>query len=223
MSTTASTSSETSLWAAYKATGDTEARDRLIMLYQPLVRRIAADASSYVLSVGARTTELDDLKSLAQEGLIRVMGSFDPGRGVPFPAYARIRVLGYVKDALREDDYLTRRQRQNVQALLRGQKLTERRAREAARIASQRPKTGVAIETLEALPSDGQLEEDVLAQLQVGQVLESLGPMERAVLNYRYLKGMSLSAIAALLQVTTSRVSQIHKTALGRLKGLQAN
>jgi RNA polymerase sigma factor (sigma-70 family) len=54
--------------------------------------------------------------------------------------------------------------------------------------------------------------------MQVKEALTFLSPMERAVLSYRYLDGMSVSAIAALLHVTDGRVSQITKSVLRRLQ-----
>jgi RNA polymerase sigma factor for flagellar operon FliA len=90
---------------------DLEIRNGIVAQYQPLARCIARRALSYAQSVGART-EFDDLLSLAQEGLLRAAGSFDPARGVPFSSYARLRAMGHIKDALRDDDFLTRRERQ---------------------------------------------------------------------------------------------------------------
>ena len=196
---------------------DLEARDRLVEQHQPLVQRIAKQARTYAQSIGSATTDLDDLVGLAQEGMVRAAESFDAGKGVPFSYYAWTRVMGHIKDALRDDDFLTRRERQLVQAWLRGDVLEEHRAKQAARLASQRPEA-VGAEAVDELPVDDHVEEAALAQLQVKEALRFLDPMERAVLSYRYLDGMSTSAIAALLRVTEARVSQVHRAALRRLR-----
>jgi RNA polymerase sigma factor for flagellar operon FliA len=213
---------EDALWAAYKATGDLEARDCLVEIYQPLVRQVGAKSRSYTLSVGARGVDLDDLVALAEEGLLRALETFDPDRGVPFAPYARIRVAGHVRDALRNDDYLTRRERESVKAWLRGEEMSAQRARSAARLASQRPKA-VPPEAVVSLADTHQVEDAVIADLCARDAVRSLSPMEKAVLNYRYARGMSLSAIATLLQVTESRVSQVHRAALGRLREREAS
>jgi RNA polymerase sigma factor for flagellar operon FliA len=213
---------EEALWAAYKSAGDKEARDRLVEIYQPLVRQVGAKSRSYALSVGARGVDLGDLVGLAEEGLLRALETFDPDRGVPFAPYAKIRVTGHVKDALRNDDYLTRRERESVKAWLRGEEMSAQRARRAARLASQRPKE-VLPEAVASLPDSNQVEDAVLADLCARDAMRSLSPMEKAVLNYRYARGMSLSAIGTLLQVTESRVSQVHRAALGRLREREAS
>ena len=201
---------------ARKAGPCVDARDRLVEQHQPLVQTIAKRALAYARSIGA-TADFDDLVGLAQEGLVRAADSFDPTKQVPFAAYAWLRVMGHIKDALRDDDYLTRRERQLVQAWLRGDPLNEDRARRAARLASQRPKP-ITTEVAFELPSDSDFEDKALSQVQVRDALSSLAPMERAVLSYRYLDGMSNSAIGTILQVTESRVSQVHRTALLRLR-----
>lgn len=197
--------------------GDLAARDRLVEQYQPLVQRIAKSARTYAQSIGSATTDLDDLVGLAEEGLVRAAESFDPLKGVPFSSYAWTRVMGHIKDALRDDDFLTRRERQLVQAWLRGDELDERRVRRAARLVSQGPKV-VSAEAVAEVPGDSQVEEAVLAKVQVKEALRFLGPMERAVFIYRYLDGMSMSAISALLEVTESWVFQVHGAALRRLR-----
>ena len=204
-------------WGTYRGGGDLEARDRLVEQYQPLVQRIARQARTYAQSIGSTMTDLDDLVGIAQEGLVRAAESFDPTKGVPFSSYAWTRVMGHIKDALRDDDFLTRRERQLVQAWLRGEELDEHRARRAARLASQRPKSA-AVEAAGEVPGDSHVEDAALAQVQVQEALRVLGPVERAVLSYRYLGGMSLSAIGMLLQVTEGRVSQVHRAALRRLR-----
>ena len=98
---------------------DTEARDRLAEEHQYLVPRIARKAYNYALTAGMRSVDRDDIVSLAQEGLLLAAGSFDPGKGTSFSSYAWLRVMGHIKDELRKDDYLTRRERQVVQAWLR--------------------------------------------------------------------------------------------------------
>lgn len=191
-------------------------RDRLVEEHEVLVQTIAKRALLYARSIGA-TAELDDLVGLAHEGLLRAAGSFDPTKGVPFAAYAWLRVMGHIKDSLRDDDYLTRRERQVVQSWLRGDELGKDQARRAARLASQRPKPLVGEEAVQ-VPSDMNVEETALAQLQVREAFTSLNPMEKAVLSYRYLDGMNFSAIKTLLRVTAGRVSQVHRAALSRLR-----
>lgn len=194
-------------------------RDRLIEECQPLVRSVARRAQAFAWSVGSMA-ELDDLLSLAQEGLVKATESYDPSRGVPFTAYARLRVAGHVKNALRNDGFLTRREREDAQAWLRGDDLSERRARQAARLVSQRREL-VAPEVVDEVPGDNQVEDLALAHVQVDEVLRRLSPVQRSVFVYRYLRGMSFSAIGVLLRLTESGVSRAHQAALHRLRELE--
>jgi RNA polymerase sigma factor for flagellar operon FliA len=50
----------------------------------------------------------DDLRGFGVEGLLQAALRFDPGRGIPFEAFARIRVRGAMLDALRREQSLTR-------------------------------------------------------------------------------------------------------------------
>jgi RNA polymerase sigma factor for flagellar operon FliA len=185
--------------------------------YLPLVYRLARRAHSYAASVGAGTTSHEDLVGMAEEGLIKAVESFEPSNGVSFAAYANFRVMGHIKDALRNEDFLSRRARQVVKAWLQGDELDQRRARQAARLASQRP-VSLSRASVEGVVGDLGPEETGLARALVGQLLARLGPAERAVLSYRYLQGMSLSAIGALLEVTESRACQLHRSALEKLR-----
>jgi len=53
-------------------------------------------------------------------------------------------------------------------------------------------------------------------------LIRTLSPVEATVVEYRYLRGMSLSAIGATLALTESRVSQIHRAAIERLRAAAA-
>lgn len=208
---------EDRLWEAYRYWGDNDARDKLVALYQPLLRPIVAKERAYALSIGAKTTDFDELLSIAQEGLLIAIKNFDPNRGVQFSTYGWRRISGRIRDALRSDDYLTRRQRQNMKAWLNGEDIPERQARDSARMASQRP-TDATIDEIIRIPDNGRIEDTIVDLSYVGEAIKSLSPMEKAVLRYRYHDNMTMSAIGVLLQVTESRISQVHRETLRRLR-----
>ncbi|HLI31146.1 MAG TPA: sigma factor, partial [Solirubrobacteraceae bacterium] len=108
------------LWRRYKATGDVGLRNQLVEAYLALAERLARRAVTYAVSVGAAGASPEDLLGMAQEGLIKAVESFDPSKGASFSAYAGFRVMGHIKDTLREDDFLSRRARQVVKAWLKG-------------------------------------------------------------------------------------------------------
>lgn len=53
---------------------------------------------------------------------------------------------------------------------------------------------------------------------QLHQCLRKLPKIQATVITLHYLKGVPLRDIAAMLEVTPSRVSQLHHQALGRLR-----
>jgi RNA polymerase sigma factor (sigma-70 family) len=68
----------------------------------PLAEAHLGLARSIAAKYAARLPRLaDDLESAALLGLWRAALDFDPGRGVPFAAYARLRIAGEVRDLLR--------------------------------------------------------------------------------------------------------------------------
>jgi len=56
--------------------------------------------------------------------------------------------------------------------------------------------------------------------LRLARAIEQLTERQRQVVKFYYLEGLNTREIAELLGVTEGRVSQIHGSALGRLKGL---
>lgn len=84
------------LWSRCKA-GDAASRCALIERYSPMAGRIARRLHpAGVTSVGP-----EDLESAGALGLIDAVDRFEPGRGVPFEAYAALRIRGAVIDELR--------------------------------------------------------------------------------------------------------------------------
>ncbi|MCX8007744.1 MAG: RNA polymerase sigma factor WhiG, partial [Coriobacteriia bacterium] len=77
-------------WAAYKETGDLEAREKLIINYSPLVKYVAGRLSSNL----PQTVDTADLISYGVFGLIDAIDKFEPERGIKFETYAIARIKG---------------------------------------------------------------------------------------------------------------------------------
>jgi RNA polymerase sigma factor FliA len=92
------------LWRAYKEGGGSEARERLILHYAPLVKFVAA-------RVGAglpNHVEQCDLVSYGILGLIDAIDKFDPDLGFKFETYVPNRIRGAIFDELRLMDWAPR-------------------------------------------------------------------------------------------------------------------
>ena len=92
------------LWGSYKATGERDARDKLIVHYSPLVKYVAGR-----VSVGLpQNIEQADLVSYGVFGLIDAIDKFDTSRNIKFETYAIARIKGAIIDELRSIDWVPR-------------------------------------------------------------------------------------------------------------------
>ena len=92
------------LWRRYKATGDTHARERLVIAYSPLVKYVAGRMAS---GLPAHVDEAD-LISYGLVGLISAIERFDLEREIKFETYAITRIKGAIIDELRSLDWVPR-------------------------------------------------------------------------------------------------------------------
>jgi RNA polymerase sigma factor for flagellar operon FliA len=91
-------------WAAYKDTGDSVAREKLILNYSPLVKYVAGRLSSNLPA----NVDTADLISYGVFGLIDAIEKFNPERGIKFETYAIARIKGAIIDELRAMDWVPR-------------------------------------------------------------------------------------------------------------------
>ena len=113
METTVKEAELRELWRRYKADGDEQARERLVVGYSPLVKfiagRMAAGLPSHV--------EESDLISYGLLGLIGAIERFDPEREIKFETFAAARVKGAIIDELRSLDWVPRSVRARARAV----------------------------------------------------------------------------------------------------------
>ena len=89
------------LFRRYKAEGDEEAREQLIVSHVNLVRYIAAKFKN-------RGEPLDDLIQVGTIGLIKAIDRFDPSRGLEFTTYATPTIMGEIKRHFRDKGWTIR-------------------------------------------------------------------------------------------------------------------
>ena len=104
------------LWIEFKEHGSEEAKNQLIEVYLPLVRRIA----TMIIKKLRSDVELDDLISDGIFGLMRAVDNFDLSRGYKFETYATPVVRGSIYNGLRSLDWVPERTRGKARALQRG-------------------------------------------------------------------------------------------------------
>jgi RNA polymerase sigma factor for flagellar operon FliA len=92
------------LWHEFKATGEGQLRERLILHYSPLVKYVAGR-----VGVGPPPNiEQADLVSYGIFGLIDAIEKFDLDRAIKFETYAISRIKGAIIDELRAIDWIPR-------------------------------------------------------------------------------------------------------------------
>ncbi len=113
--TAEATSDVDELWSRYKAGGDRQLRDELILRYSPLVKFVAGRVSAGL----PHSIEQSDLVSYGMFGLIDAIEKFDSERNIKFETYAITRIKGAIIDELRSIDWVPRSVRTKARSVER--------------------------------------------------------------------------------------------------------
>lgn len=221
------------LWQRFKATGDPDARDRLVLQYSPLVKFVAGRIRSGL----PPSVEQADLVSDGVIGLMDAIDKFDPDRGLQFQTYAVSRIRGAIVDGLRATDWVPRSVREKIRDIDGAQSRLERRLgrtptdREVATelditVAELRSMytqsshtgvvsfegSGVGEHDLPRATSGLPGPDDDIPQGFLSAVRE-LPERDQIVVALYYWDRLTLAEIGQVLGVSESRVSQLHSRA----------
>jgi RNA polymerase sigma factor for flagellar operon FliA len=231
-------------WETYKATGDKNSRDTLILEYLPLVKHVANR-----VAIGLpNSVDPNDLISYGTFGLIDAIKKFDTTRGIKFETYAVTRIRGAILDELRAIDWIPRSVRSRTRAIERATtKLESTIHRTPSReeiakelewtldqlSAVEKSHSSLSMSSLDMkvddTPDSITVGETIsLPEDESGTILEEisivlktqigyLNDRERIVLTLYYHEGLTLADIGKILGVTESRVCQIHTKAISEL------
>lgn len=164
---------------------------------------IAESVANVFAGIVRGSVERSELRAFALDGLWDAALRFEPRAGATFRTYANIRVRGAVRDGLRGGEWFQRRWYHDEDGS------PVRRAPAAL---------------LDALTSDAPDPEQQLdanrRMVALALALSRLPPGERDLLRRHYFDGVPFEQLARERGVTASRISQIKRIALRRLKGL---
>lgn len=230
------------LWQDYLQTRSAAAKERLVLRYLPLVKRVVGR-----IAIGLPPhVDRDDLLSDGFLGLLEAVERFDSRRQVKFETYAVARIRGAVLDALRARDWLpptvrhqARQYQQAVQELESklGRAVTDRELAEhlSLTVAQVRAlQTTLQASTIVSLDEAGgnggraqtdnplQLLEDAELRETLQQAIDRLPEKERLVISLYYYNGLTLKEISLVLKLSEARISQLHTKAVFRLRGALA-
>lgn len=222
---------EASLWRQFKFEQNEQSRQKLFDQYMYLAKKIAKKEYHRRPSYGL---ELEDFYHFAFAGLLEAVDRYDPIKNVPFEAYGRLRILGSIKDGLSrssEDgaqyNYRKEAQKDRIKSLespdLKTEDDTLTRLSDIA--------VGLALGFIlqgHDFTQSGVLRNDMpdayesLAwkelKLSLKNEVENLQSQEKTVIQKHYFRYLAFVRIAELLRVTKGRVSQIHRSAINKLR-----
>lgn len=218
-------------------------RNSVIEQYLPLVRR---QAFSLKVRLPAGV-DVDDLIQAGVEGLLSCVDRFDAESGVAFSTYAHQRIRGAMIDELRSRDWLprsVRRSGRELESTLRRLEQELGRPPEEREVAAALDMSlaeyqqllldtnnGLVLSYDEVLTDNPNLEtsdeetpapeaqvsNDQLKQLLMAAI-DALPEREKLVMTLYYQEELNLKEIGAVLDVTESRVSQLHSQAIKRIR-----
>ena len=232
------------LFRQYKATGDPEVRDQLIVSHLNLVRFLASKFKN-------RGEPLDDLIQVGTIGLIKAIDRFDPSRGLEFTTYATPTILGEIKRHFRDKGWSVRVPRRLQELSAKVNQANDELTNELSRSPSVEEiakRVGATVDdVLEAMESSSAYssvplegggysddddapsvidhyatEDENLAASDDRIVLEDairdFSPREKDVIRMRFFEGMTQVEIAERLGISQVQVSRLLRRTLRRVQ-----
>ncbi len=209
--------------------------DQLALDYLPAVRAMAFRLKERLPS----SVDYMDLSAIGTEELVKLSRRYDESQNDSFWGYAKTRVYGSMLDYLRTLDVVSRANRKLIKAINRAieihlithdvepsnEELAEILGEEVDKINEAR----IASDIYTVMPLDDQLqvgdggaalekvERDELIDV-IKSVLSEYSEREQLIIQLYYFEELTLKEISGILNITESRISQIHKSVIRKIK-----
>ncbi len=223
---------------------DTTISQEFVNKHLPLVKRIAVHLKGRL----PVSIQVDDLVQAGMIGLLEASQRFDKSKGASFETYAGIRIRGAMLDDIRRCDWAPRSVHRNARKITSTiQELKNKTGRDpkASEVAAL---LGIELEEYYKMVKDSDatkiiafedlgIDENVISEGMIGKLpnplerlqkeyfkkklaheITKLPEKERLVLALYYDEELNLREIGDILNVSESRVSQIHSNATAHLK-----
>lgn len=234
------------LWTEYKKTSDKEIKKTLIENYIELVKIVAGRMYNFYGS----KVEYDDLLGYGVLGLIDSIDKFDIGKNIKFETYAQIRIRGEIIDNIRKLDWIPRSLRKKSKDVQEAIFLLENKLGRSPSNDELSEHLEICLEDLESLLSDistfnvSSLEETLLTKgdynIEVNQninlpeqiyekkeikallanSIDKLTKNEKKVISLYYYEELTYKEIGYIMELSESRISQIHSKSILRIKSI---
>ena len=237
------------VWAEYARTKSEKLRNHLMEHYLHLVKRMAQRIHTKL----PKEVELDDLISAGTFGLMYAIAAFDLSRSVKFETYCANRIRGAILDELRSWDWVPRLARLRAHKLIEATRTLKIELGREPSEEELAKCMHVSMDELDRISRDGNVtrimplsrkrfdsgEEDHEDVLEDSKATDRVRGMEREdlrailtrglsraeqlIIILYYFEQMTMKEIGATLDLSESRVSQMHTMILTRLQGKLAD
>ena len=209
--------------------------DELAIQYLPAVKAMAFRLKERLPS----SIDLSDLSAIGTEELIKLARKYDKSLNDNFWGYAKTRVYGSMLDYLRSLDILSRANRKMVKAINyaideyclvnENEPNNEELAIILGENVTKINEARVAAEIYTVMPIDDQLQigdegstfiaierEDLVNKIKA--ILSIYSERDQLIIQFYYFEELTLKEISEILNITESRISQIHKSVINKIK-----
>lgn len=209
--------------------------DELAIQYLPAVKAMAFRLKERLPS----SIDFADLSAIGTEELIKLARRYDESKNDSFWGYAKSRVYGAMLDYLRTLDILSRASRKLVKAINfiveehlltheeepTDEELAEKLEESVEKIHAAR----IAATIYTVMPLQDQLqvgdegaalaiiERDELVEV-IKKIISGYKEREQMIIQLYYFEELTLKEISEMLGITESRISQIHKSVIEKIK-----
>ncbi|MGX3011692.1 RNA polymerase sigma factor FliA [Helicobacter sp. 23-1044] len=210
-------------------------QDFLMLQYMPALRAMAFRLRERLPS----SIDINDLISIGTEEMIKLARRYDSSINDSFWGYAKMRVYGSMLDYLRELDIVSRSSRKLIKSIDKevskyfneneeeptDEYLAEVLGEDVKKIKEAR----IASDIYSVIPIDEQynaiIADNVVENVQkdelvgiIQNILSTLGKREQMIIQMYYFDELSLGEISEILHITSSRISQIHKEVIKKIR-----
>ncbi len=200
------------LWDQYKRNPNESLKKQIIVNYTNLVHYVIQNSHFINLNV----VEEKDFFQFGVEGLSEAIDRFDPDFGTKFETYAIQRIRGKIIDELRK---LQIKPRNNFD---------EKGNKKFTNISldnNYNSDDGYSLHEL--IPSEEPKPEEQYQKLEqkelLAKAIKELSERERLIISLYYYENLNYKEISEVLDVSVSRISQLHSKVMKKLKEILLN
>jgi RNA polymerase sigma factor for flagellar operon FliA len=217
------------LWKEYKKSKSSNLKAALIKQYLRLVYYVIHRTELK----GANLLNEQDFYQFGILGLNEAIERFDPNYGVKFETYAIPRIRGMILDELRKLDFIPRSYKENVKKELDEENARRREndqceltitdyLREYQKL-SLSQQIGEEEDTiLDLLPGNEETPAEIVEREDIKEIMlqeiSKLPERQKLIIMLYYFEEMNYQEIADLLNISVSRVSQLHTEVINKLR-----